>query len=753
MDIKQLLSDMTLQEKVSLLTGQDFWRLKGVERLKVPSLFVADGPHGLRKQVGDSDHLGLSQSVPATCFPTACATACSFDRDLLHQVGEAIGDEAREHEVAVVLGPGANIKRSPLCGRNFEYFSEDPRLSGELAASWIQGIESRGVGASLKHYAVNNQETRRMSIDAIVSMRAMREIYLNSFERAVKDGKPGTVMCSYNRINGTYASEDPWLLSTVLRDEWGYEGATITDWGACNEHVAGVAAGMDIEMPSLTRAHDEELLKAVQEGRVSEEIIDAAAGRVLRLIKRYSQDLPQTREYTPDQHHHLARRISRETMVLLKNDQQLLPLGGESKVAFIGEFAQSPRYQGGGSSHINALRELGALEAARSVQQVGYARGFDSGSDQADSALMAEAVKLARDSDVCVLFLGLPERYESEGWDRSHMDLPVNQLQLVDAVCDACKRVAVVLHVGAPVALPFKDKVQAILLGYLGGQAVGGAAVDLLFGAVSPSGKLAETWPLRLEDNPSYLDFPGDQTQVHYREDIYVGYRWYDKRRMPVSYPFGHGLSYTSFAYSDLRLSRDSLPQGEGMTVQVTVKNVGQREGKEIVQLYVENPQDGVPRPLKELRGFDKLALKPGESKTLSFELSPRDFSYWEDSIQDFHSPGGQYRVLIGASSADIRLSAQLTVLPGEPLPFVPDINTPIGDLLAVPKYAQVLQPLINMALQALPAGAGDSAVFSPEALAAMFKDMPLRAIKMLGGSMLPAGTLEMLVMQMQSIP
>ncbi|MHC1786763.1 MAG: beta-glucosidase [Christensenellales bacterium] len=752
MKAEELLKKMTLREKVSLLTGLDFWHLKGIARLGVPSLLLTDGPHGLRKQEGDSDHLGLGGSVPATCFPAACATACSFDRDLLSRMGEAIGDEARKEGVAVVLGPGANIKRSPLCGRNFEYFSEDPCLSGEMATGWIQGLQRRGVGSSLKHFAVNNQETRRMSIDVRVSMRALREIYLASFERAVKQGKPATVMCSYNRVNGVYASEHPWLLSQVLRREWGYRGAAITDWGACNDHTAGVAAGMDIEMPSLGPAHDRQLLAALRKGRISQDAVDAAAGRVLRLIMKYGAPSPKPRPFTMDEHHHLARRISRETMVLLKNDGGTLPLKGSQRVAFIGEFAQSPRFQGGGSSHIKAWRVLGALEAVRSVQAVSYARGFDSRGDAPDERLMGEAVSLARESEVCVLFLGLPEQHESEGSDRRHMDLPENQLRLVDAVCGVCGQVVVVLHTGAPLSLPFADKVQAILCAYLGGQAVGGATVDLLFGAVSPSGKLAETWPVHLEDNPSYLSFPGGPDSVRYDEDIFVGYRWYDKRRLAPRYPFGHGLSYTHFHYSGLTLDQDTLAPGGQLRVSVVIRNDGGMAGKEVVQLYVENPEDGVARPLRELRGFEKASLAPGEEKTLSFALGPRDFSYWEDRIGGFHAPGGAYRILIGASSADIRLAAPLTLLPPEPLPLKVSINTPIGDLLAIPKYAAVLKPLIDMAMGSLPQDGDEGGFMSPEALAQMLRDMPLRAVNLMSGGLVPPGLMASLVSELRKI-
>lgn len=749
MDIDKLLKEMTLEEKASLLTGLDVWHIKGLERFKVPSVMVSDGPHGLRKQTAASDNLG-GDSTPATCFPTACAAACSFDRDLLSQMGQAIGKEARQQEVQVVLGPGANIKRSPLCGRNFEYFSEDPCLSGELAAAWIRGVESQGVGTSLKHFAVNNQETRRMSIDAQLSQRALREIYLASFEKAVKLGRPGTVMCSYNRVNGVYASQNPWLLTEILREEWGYQGATITDWGACSDHVAGVAAGMDIEMPAMSTAHDQQLVKAVKSGLVSEALVTAAAERVLRLIEKYTGDLPQTEPFSLEEHHHLARKISRETMVLLKNKGSLLPLGGSKKIAFIGEFAQMPRYQGGGSSHINAYKETSALEAARSVHDISYARGFDSKSEGIDPKLIREAEDTARTSHVCVLFIGLPESCESEGFDRSHLRLPDNQLALVNAVCAVCKQVAVVVHTGAPVLLPFYAKVQAILCAYLGGEAVGGAAVDLLFGAVNPCGKLPETWPMRLEDNPSFLSFPGDDVKVCYGEDIFVGYRWYDKRRLSVRFPFGFGLSYTNFAYSSLRLSHETLAQEDSLQVHMNVTNTGSRAGKEIVQLYVGPPKGTALRPDKELRAFEKVALEPGETKALSFSLTRRDFSYWEDRIEDFYTPGGSYLILIGTSSVDIRLRKEVQLEAPEALPLRVDIDTPLGDIMANPKYAAVLQPLVEMAMRAMSPGEGIASVMPPEAIAAMLKEMPLRGIDLFAGGMLPPGITENLAAQLR---
>ncbi len=751
MDVGKLLKEMTLEEKASLLTGLDVWHLKGISRLNVPSIMVSDGPHGLRKQTAPSGSFG-GDSAPATCFPTACACACSFDRDLLGQMGRAIGKEARLQDVQVVLGPGANIKRSPLCGRNFEYFSEDPCLSGELAAAWISGVQSQGVGTSLKHFAANNQETRRMSIDVQLSRRALYEIYLASFEQAVKKGRPDTVMCSYNRVNGGYASQNPWLLTAILRVAWGFEGATITDWGACSDHVAGVASGMDIEMPAMSTAHDQQLVKAVKLGLISEELVTAAARRVLQLIRKTTEGLPQPEPFSPQEHHHLARKMARETMVLLKNKGALLPLGDSKRISFIGEFAQAPRYQGGGSSHINAYKVTSALEAVRSVHGVSYARGFDSKSGSIDPVLIREAEDTARASDVCVLFIGLPESCESEGFDRSHLRLPDNQLALVNAVCAVCRQVAVVLHTGAPVLLPFYSKVQAILCAYLGGEAVGGASVDLLFGAVSPCGKLPETWPMRLEDNPSYLNFPGDDIKVCYGEDIFVGYRWYSKRRLSVRFPFGFGLSYTGFAYSKLRLSHETLEQDESLQVQMQLTNTGSRAGKEIVQLYVQPPEGAVIRPDKELRAFEKVALDPGETKTLSFTLTRRDFCYWEDRAEDFHAPGGVYTILIGSSSADIRLRKKLKLRAPEALPLQVDIDTPLGDIMAVPKYAAVLQPLIDMATRALSPGEGIASVMPPEAIAAMLKDMPLRGIGMFAGGALPPGVVENLIAQMRQM-
>lgn len=751
MDVKAILAQMTQEEKAGLLSGLDVWRLKAVERLQVPSIMMADGPHGLRKQRDQADHLGLHQSEPAVCFPTACASACSFDRALIHELAAAIGEEARAADVQVVLGPGINIKRSPLCGRNFEYFSEDPLLAGELAAAWIEGLQSRGVAASLKHFAVNNQESRRMTMDAQVDMATLREIYLRGFELAIKKAKPGTVMCSYNRINGLYSSENPWLLRQLLRDEWGYEGATVSDWGAVNDHVAGVAAGMDIEMPSVSQESDKALLKALAEGRISQQAVDQAAERVLGLIDSTSSNLPALPPFSLEQHHHLARNIARDSLVLLKNEG-LLPIRAGQQVAFIGEYAHGPRYQGGGSSHINAYKLTGALEAVRSVSQVGYARGYDSQLAGTDQTLLDEALALARVSDTCVLFLGLPEAMESEGFDRQHLSLPDNQLQLVEEVCKACQQVAVVLHAGAPVTLPFLEKIDALLLAYLGGEAVGGATVDILYGAVNPSGKLAETWPLRLEDTPAYLNFPGDGHQVRYGEGRYVGYRWYDKRDVTPLFPFGYGLSYSSFAYSKLHLSPQQLAEDEEVVVKVDVTNTGPVAGKESLQLYVA-PLHQPGRPVRELRGFDKLSLAPGETKTASFRLNREAFAYWEERLPGWYAPGGEYQIQIGASSRDIRLSATISLSAPEPLPLDIDMNTTIGDLLAIPKYAQQLAPLVEQAVAMLAPQGGDQAIMPPEAMQAMMQDLPLRGVKLFTAGLLPEGFLEQLIDELRQLP
>ncbi len=697
MDVKKIVAQMTLEEKAGLCSGKDSWHLKSVERLGIPAVMVSDGPHGLRKQdIGRGDHVGMNDSIVAVCYPTAAGLASSFDRELLTRVGETLGEECQAENVSVILGPGANIKRSPLCGRNFEYFSEDPYLSGEMAAAHIRGVQSKHVGTSLKHFCLNNQETRRMAVDARVDERTMREIYLASFEGAVKGGKPWTVMCSYNKINGIYGSENKKTLTDILRDEWGFDGYTMTDWGAVNDHVQGIIAGLELEMPASGERTDRLVVEAVKNGALDEKILDQAVERILTIVYRYLENRDPKATFDREKHHQIAREIAADTIVLLKNENNLLPLSPEKKIAFIGAYAQKPRFQGSGSSHINASKLLGALEAAAEYAEITYAQGFQDETDTTDPALLKEAVETARAADIAVLFVGLPGTFESEGYDRTHMRLPRCQDELVEAVAAVNPNTVVVLHNGSPVEMPWADRVSAILEAYLGGQAVGGGEADVLFGKVNPSAKLAETFPYQLEDNPSFLNFPGDGDVVEYKEGIYVGYRYYDKKKMPVRFPFGFGLSYTTFAYTNLKLSKNHLQQGETLAVSVDITNTGNIKGKEIVQLYVQSTHEGISRPAKELKGFEKVALEPGETKTVRFELTPRAFAYYEVKLNDWYVEGGSYDILIGASSQDIRLKESLEIAAGTPIPFEVTADTLIKDLIQLPGANEILDDLIR---------------------------------------------------------
>ena len=749
MDIQRIISEMTLEEKTALLSGKDFWHLKGVERLGIPEIMVTDGPHGLRKQAGTSDHLGLNASVPATAFPTAAATACSFDRELIYEMGEALGEMCQQEDVAVILGPGTNIKRSPLCGRNFEYFSEDPYLAGEMAAALILGVQSKNVGTSVKHFAMNNQETRRMSVSVLADERTKREIYLAPFETAIKKGKPWTIMCSYNKIGGVYSSENRWLLNDLLRGEWGFEGMTMTDWGACSDHIEGVRAGMDLAMPSLGDSADKQLADAVRDGVLDEKYVNEAVERVLNVIQKFTENRKKDPDFFLGAQHHQARKIARESAVLLKNDG-VLPLKSKGKIAFIGAFAETPRYQGGGSSHINASEITSALQAVRSVAKVEYAKGYSIDTDQVNPELQAEAVALAKKADVAVLFVGLTDAYESEGYDRSHMRMPENQNALIDAVCAVNDRVVVVLHNGSPVEMPWADKVGGILEMYLGGQAVGGATVDLLFGAVSPSGKLAETFPMHLEDNPSYLNFPGNGDQVEYREGIYVGYRWYDTRKMPVRWAFGYGLSYTQFEYSNLRVNKEKIAQGEGVHVAIDVKNVGHMGAKEVVQLYVHSAHDGAARPEQELKGFEKVYIAPGKTETVEFELNPRAFAYYESAIRDWYVEGGAYEIRIGASSRDIRAAKTIEIEAGKPIPVRVTMDTTFGDLMKIPGSQPILQPVMGGMMAQFGGVPKDDSMSGM--MNAMVGFMPLHALKSFGGGQVSDKMLEEMIAALNRI-
>jgi len=666
-DVQAIVSRLTREEKVALCSGQDFWHLEGVPRLGIPSIMMTDGPHGLRKQRADYDEVALNDSVPATCFPTAVTLASTWNRDLLRQVGAAIGEEARAERVGVVLGPGVNIKRSPLGGRNFEYYSEDPYLSSALAASFIEGLQGTGVGASIKHFAVNNQETRRFSIDAVADERALREIYLASFEHAVKAARPWTVMAAYNRLNGTYCCEHRDLLTGILRDEWGFQGLVVSDWGAVNRRVAGLKAGLDLEMPGLDCGRDERVLQAVHDGRLPVEVLDRAVERVLTLINRAAAQEALSADYDRDAHHDLARRAAAEGAVLLKNEGGLLPLAPSQSIAIIGAFARHPRCQGAGSSGVTPTGLDTAYDAIASrigaTANLRYAAGYDPKADAPDAALIDEAQRTAQAADVALVFAGLPAVCETEGVDRQHMAMPASHNALIEAVAGATPNVVVVLMNGAPVEMPWHQEILAILEAYLGGQAGGSAVAQLLYGEVNPSGKLAETFPFRLEDHPAHGLFPGGPRTVEYRESIYVGYRYYDTARKGVLFPFGHGLSYTRFSYSDLHLSAPQVRDTEELEVAVTITNRGPRAGQEVVQLYVRDVKSTVFRPEQELKAFAKVRLDPGESRTVTFALNRRSFAYWNTELHDWHVESGAFEIRVGASSRDIRSAATVEVV------------------------------------------------------------------------------------------
>jgi beta-glucosidase len=684
-----------------------------VERLGIPAIMVSDGPHGLRKQPHEADHVGISGSVPATCFPTACALGSSWDPELARRVGEALGREARAQGVAVVLGPGINIKRSPLCGRNFEYFSEDPLLSGVLGAAMIDGVQRHGVGTSLKHYAVNNQETDRLRVSAEVDERTLRELYLAGFERAVTTARPWTVMCAYNKVNGIYASEHAWLLTTVLRGEWGFDGLVVSDWGAVHDRVAALAAGLDLEMPPNRGVSDAAIITAVGTGQLDERVLDTAVARVLQLIDRATANPEPPPVPDADAHHALARTAAAECAVLLKNQDRLLPLrpAAGDTVAVIGEFARTPRYQGAGSSQVNPTRVDVALDELRvgvpDGVEIAFAAGYGIDTTDHDQELAAEAVALARRADVVVAFLGLAAAEESEGFDRRHMDLPANQTALLARLADANPNLAVVLANGSAVRLADWDQhAKAVLECWLSGQAAGGAAADLLVGAANPSGRLAETLPLRLEDTPSYLNFPGEAGHVRYGEGIFVGYRGYDTLDRQVSYPFGHGLAYTSFGYTDLTATVTGRHQDGDLVVEVAchITNTGDRRGKEVVQLYVGDREASVARPPRELRAFAKVDLDPGETTVVAFALTARDLSWWSTRLHDWALEAGAFQLAVGASSRDLRLTTTVDVA-APPLPVTLDAMATLQEWLADATGAALLHEAVGTDDQGRPKG------------------------------------------------
>lgn len=735
-DVKAIVKQMTLEEKAGMCSGEDFWHLKSVERLGIPSVMVSDGPHGLRKQDQEADHLGANDSIKAVCFPTACATACSFDRDLLYKLGETLGEECQAQDLSVILGPAVNIKRSPLCGRNFEYFSEDPYLASEMAGAHIKGVQSKNIGTSIKHFAANNQEYRRMSCSSEIDERTFREIYLGAFETAIKEGKPDTVMCSYNKINGEFASENHKLLTEILRDEWGFEGYVMSDWGAVNERVKGLKAGLDLEMPGSGGHTDAEIVEAVKNGTLEESVLDTAVERILNIIFKYTDNRQEGR-FNLEADHEIAKEIAEESMVLLKNDG-ILPLkAGEQKIAFIGKFAEKPRFQGGGSSHINSFKVESALDAVKAYTEVAYAQGYDVKEDKIDEAMVKEAVETAKNADVAVIFAGLPDAFESEGYDREHMRMPDCQNYLIQEILKVQKNVVVVLHNGSPVEMPWADEVSAVLEAYLCGQAVGAAEADILFGKVNPSGKLAETIPYHLEDNPSYLNFPGDGQKVEYKEGVFVGYRYYDTKKMPVRYPFGYGLSYTTFEYSDLQLSKERIKDTETLQVNVKVKNTGKMAGKEVVQLYVSDKTNAVMRPVKELKNFVKVELQPQEEKTVTMELNKRSFAWYNTKVNDWYAESGTYEILIGSSSRDIRLTKTVELESTMQIPMEIHMNTTISELMGNEKAKEVIGDLVNQMMTNIGGGEEGSAAseaISPEMMIKMMENSPLRSLRSFTG-------------------
>ena len=718
---------MTLEEKAGMCSGLDFWHLKEVEHLGIPKVMVSDGPHGLRKQDEKGDHLGINDSIKAVCFPPAVLSACSFDRGLMEEMGKAIGREAQANDVSVVLGPAVNIKRSPLCGRNFEYYSEDPYLAGEIAAAFVKGVQSQHVGTSIKHFAANNQEYRRMSSSSEVDERTLREIYFPAFETAVKKAQPCTFMCSYNQINGTFASENKWLLTDVLRGEWGFKGYVMSDWGAVNDRVKGLEAGLELEMPASGGDNDAMIVKAVKDGALEEKILDQAVERILRIIFEYA-DHRKPQEFTMEKDHEEAQHIAEESMVLLKNENHILPLKTSEKAAFIGGFARNPRFQGGGSSHINCFKTTNVLNSVPCDAQVVYAEGFPADRDFYDKALADEAVKAAAEADKAVIFAGLPESFESEGYDRSHMRLPECQNRLITEILKVQPNTVIVLHNGSPVEMPWLGEIKGLLETYLGGQAGGAAAANILYGKINPSGKLAETMPLKLSDNPSYLNFGGGE-KVEYREGIFVGYRYYDTKEMDVAFPFGYGLSYTTFAYSNLKLSMENPTEKDTVMVSADVTNTGKSAGKEVVQLYIRDLTGSAIRPEKELKGFEKVFLEPGETKTVTMELNKRSFAWYNTKLHDWFAASGDYEILVGASSRDIRLTETLHLNSSQRLPMHVHMNTTLGDLLRNPETAEAAKKLIQKYLSGEAGSEVASEAVSEEMTMAMTDSMPLRAL------------------------
>ena len=738
-DIQSLIAQMTLEEKAALCTGASMWTTTPVERLGIPEMVVSDGPHGVRR-VPDVHALG-AQSLPATCFPTASCLASTWDVDLLRKMGAALAEEAIALNVDVLLGPGNNMKRSPLGGRNFEYFSEDPYLAGELAVSLIDGIQGKGVGTSLKHYAANNQEFQRFSIDAQVDERTLREIYLPAFEKAVKKAKPWTVMCCYNKVNGFYGSENHYLLTDILKNEWGFEGLVVSDWGAVHDRVASLKAGLDWEMPGPQERRVKAVVEAVRSGELDEAILNESVRRILNIVFK-AKETPKTGAFDVDAHHKLAHKIAAEGMVLLKNNG-LLPLKGQQHIAVIGRAAENAHFQGGGSSHINPTKvamPFKELQAQAGNAELTYAEGYPV-DDSFRPEMIDQAVGLAKSADVAILYIALPSYKESEGYDRTDLDLTDQQVALIKAVAKVQPKTVVVLNNGAPVAMSaWIADVAAVLEAWMMGQAGGAAIADVLFGKVNPSGKLAETYPLKLADTPAYLNWPGGAGEVRYGEGLFIGYRYYDAKQVPVLFPFGYGLSYTTFAYSNPKVSANTFKDVDGLTVTVDVTNTGSFAGREIVQVYVHDQKSGLTRPEKELKGFAKVELQPGETKSVSIQLDFRAFAYYHPEYRQWITEDGDFDILIAASAADIRHSLTVTLQSTLDLPCVLDKESTIREWTVDPRGKTVIAPLLEqmavMSRQAFGDDGGSEGIGMN--IMDMFMDMPLLSVLLFQQGALP---------------
>ncbi len=738
-DIVKIVQQMTLEEKAALVTGASAWTTTPIERLDAPELFMADGPHGVRR-VPDVHALGGS-SLPATCFPTAALLAATWNADLLHVMGQALAAEALALGVGVLLGPGVNMKRSPLCGRNFEYFSEDPYLAGELAASLIEGIQSRSVGASLKHFAANNQEYQRFGIDARIDERTLREIYLPAFERAVKRAQPWTVMCAYNKLNGAYCSEHYELLTEILKQEWGFEGFVVSDWGAVHDRVKALQGGLDLEMPGPKPYRTQQVIESVRAGELDAAVLDEAARRVLTIAVR-AAEAPKSSTFDADADHTLARQVAAEGMVLLKNDG-ILPLLNPARVAVIGRAAQEPHFQGGGSSHINPTRvaiPFDEIKKRAGNAVLTYSEGYPAGDDM-QQPLIDAAVGTARDADVALVFVALPASKESEGYDRTDLDLTAQQVALIKAVSAVQPRTVVILHNSSAVAMvEWIDGVAAVLEAWLMGQAGGGAIADILYGVVNPSGKLAETFPLRLEDTPAFINFPGEHGQVRYGEGLFIGYRYYDAKQAPVLFPFGYGLSYTTFAYHNAHVSAASFRDVEGVTVSVDVTNTGMVAGKEIVQIYVHDRQCKFVRPQKELKGFAKVELQPGATKSVSVDLDFRAFAFWHPGHKQWVAEDGDFDILIGASSADIRATASVTLQATHTLPSLLDATSTVREWIEDPRGRAVSAGLFQQMMTQMGANfGGDSDASIGMDMMGFIMEMPMASVLGFQEAALPA--------------